>query len=170
MTLRHFSETFRGHRVPTMNIIGRRRLWFAISGFFIVLSLVGLAFRGLNFSIEFTGGALLEFPNQSNATVAEYQQVMNRFGVAAEVEILGGNTVSIRTEDVGLTPTPAPSPTPTATPTVTPTPTGTASPTATPSPTASPSPTVTPSPTATATPGGSAVTPTQSVQVAELIS
>jgi preprotein translocase subunit SecF len=58
MTWRHFSESCRGHRVPNMNIIGRRNLWFAISGFFIVLSLVGLAFRGLNFSIEFPSASI----------------------------------------------------------------------------------------------------------------
>jgi preprotein translocase subunit SecF len=158
MTWRHLSETFRGHRVPTMNIIGRRNMWFAISGAFIVLSLVGLAFRGLNFSIEFTGGALLQFPNTSGASVADYQRVMNRFGIPAEVEFLGGNTVSIRTENVGLTPTPVASPTPSVTPTPTPS--------ATPTPTASASPGA-----ASATPSaGSTVAPGSSVEVAQLTS
>jgi preprotein translocase subunit SecF len=154
MNLREATATFRGHRTPTIDFIGRRRIWFALSGFLIVLSLVGLIVRQLNFSIAFTGGSLLEFQNRSGASVADYQRVMARFGLAeAQVEILGSGTVNIRTESLTELGAPATTPSPTATasptsePSPTPTPTPTASPTESPSPTASP--TVAPSPTAT---------------------
>jgi preprotein translocase subunit SecF len=164
MNVREVVSTFRGHRVPHLNLVAHRRWWFALSGFFIVLSLAGLLARGLNFSIEFKGGSLLEFPNRSGASVKDYQAIMSRFGLAdAKVEIVGSNTVDIKTKSLtqlGLTPA-APSPTPSVTvsptsgATPTPTATGPATPTPTASASASPSSTATaaPSPAPSATPG-----------------
>ncbi len=101
MRVRHFIETFRGHEAPNLNIIGRRRWWFLLSAFFIVLALTGLFARGLNFSIAFTGGSVLQFPNRTGASVAEYQRALARFGLQdAQVEILGDRDVSIRTESL----------------------------------------------------------------------
>jgi preprotein translocase subunit SecF len=174
MTAREFFETFRGHRVPHLNIIGRSRVWFAISGFFIVLSILGLAIRGLNFSIEFTGGALVQFTNRSGASVPQYQSVMSRFGIRdAEVELLGSNTVSIRTEDVGLTATattPSASPTPSASVTPTPSTSASASASASPSAAASASPSASASPAASsaAPTGGATLAPVPGVNVAGL--
>jgi preprotein translocase subunit SecF len=159
MNLRGAVATFRGHRTPNIDFIGRRTIWFALSGFLLLLSLVGLVVNQLTFSIAFTGGSLLEFENRSGASVSEYQEVMARFGLEdAQVEIVGERTVAIRTEsltELGRppatpSPTAAPSPTPTATGTqgASPSPTATASPDESPSATASP--TVAPSPTATA--------------------
>jgi preprotein translocase subunit SecF len=150
--------TFRGHREPHLNIVGHRNWWFGISGVFILLSLVGLFVRGLNFSIEFKGGSLLEFSNTSGASVADYQAVMARFGLRdAKVEIVGSGTVNIKTQsltELGLSPGASPSPSPTAVPTSTASPsaTPTTSPTPTPTATASPSPTPTSSPSPTASP------------------
>jgi preprotein translocase subunit SecF len=154
MNLPEAIATFRGHRTPNIDLMGRRRIWFALSGFLIVLSLVGLVVSQLNFSIAFTGGSLLEFENRSSASVADYQEVMARFGLEdAQVEILGSGTVNIRTEsltELGAPPTTA-SPSPTATPSPTtesPTPSPTPTPTPTATPTESPSPTASPTPDA----------------------
>ena len=150
--------TFRGHRTPNVQIVGRRRVWFALSGALILLSVGGLVLRGLNFSISFTGGALLQFTNVSGAPVSEYRRVMAEFGRGdAQVEILGGDEVSIRTESLVEPAAPAPTPTPTA-----PAPTATdasPSPGATASPEPSPSPEATPSPAETASPASPPATP-----------
>jgi preprotein translocase subunit SecF len=127
MNLRESISTFRGHRVPELNVIARRNWWFALSGFFILMSLIGLFARGLNFSIEFKGGSLLEFPNRSGASVSDYQAVMAKFGLHdAKVEILGSGTVDIKTKsltELGLTPTtPSPSPSAAASPSASPSP------------------------------------------------
>ncbi|MGH2554936.1 MAG: hypothetical protein ACRDHO_04375, partial [Actinomycetota bacterium] len=154
MNVREALATFRGHREPHLNIVGRRNWWFALSSVVLLLSLIGLFVRGLNFSIEFTGGSLLQFENRSGASVGDYQAIMARFGVGeAKVEIVGGETVDIKTEsltELGLTQT-SPSPSPTITPSPTGTPTPTPTPTATGSPSPSPTATATPSPTAGAT-------------------
>jgi preprotein translocase subunit SecF len=101
VSLRTAVSTFRGHRIPNIDFMGRKRWWFALSGFFIVISLVGLFARGLNFSIEFKGGALLTFPDRSGASVAQFQTVMAQYGRSdAQVEILGSNTVNIKTKSL----------------------------------------------------------------------
>jgi preprotein translocase subunit SecF len=165
MSLKSAVGTFRGNHVPHIQFIRRTRLWFGISAAAILLSLIGLIGPGLNFSIAFTGGAQLQFPNQSGATVGDYQAIMDRFDLPSEVEIVAGNQVVIRTESlVSTQPEPSASPSVTASgsPTASPSATGSASPTASPSsttsPTASPSegPTPTPQPSASATSGAGA--------------
>jgi len=166
MRIRDAIATFRGHRVPNLNLIGRRNWWFAMSGTFVVLSLVGLFFRGLNFSIEFKGGSQLQFQDRSGASVQDFQAIMARFGLPdARVEIVGGpncptGCAQIRTKsltELGLTPTVTPSASATPTTAASSTPTTGAS--ATPTTGASATPTTSPSAAASSTPTSSA-TPT----------
>jgi preprotein translocase subunit SecF len=167
MNLRRSIATFRGHHIPNIDFIGRRKIWFTFSGILVVLSIAGLVGRGLNYSIDFKGGSLLEFPNKSGASVADYQRVLNKYGLGeAQVEILQGTQcpqgcVNIKSKsltELGLIAQPAPplpaSPTPTAS--VSASPSATASPSASPSASASPSP----SASASASPGA---TPSPSV-------
>ncbi|HJR98609.1 MAG TPA: protein translocase subunit SecF [Actinomycetota bacterium] len=104
-TLHHAIETYRGHTIPHFRFVERRHVWFAISGAMVVLSLIGLIATGLNYSIDFEGGARIQYPLESDATVADIQRVMADAGRdGAEVQIIGGNQVAIRTEslaDVG---------------------------------------------------------------------
>ncbi len=51
------------------DFINRWRYWFAISGTIIIIGLVALGVKGLNFSIDFKGGVVWEVP--TTATVAE---------------------------------------------------------------------------------------------------
>ncbi|MGI8524432.1 MAG: protein translocase subunit SecF [Nocardioides sp.] len=41
----------------SVDFVGRKTLWYAISGLIIVAAVLGLSIRGLNFGIEFVGGA-----------------------------------------------------------------------------------------------------------------
>ena len=69
------------------------------SGTLIVLSLIGLFWRGLNYSIDFEGGAQIAYPLQvQDVTVADIVDTMAQFGRPdAEVQIVNGDQVSIRT-------------------------------------------------------------------------
>jgi preprotein translocase subunit SecF len=101
VSVRTAISTFRGHRVPNIDFTGRKKWWFALSGLFIVASLVGLFARGLNFSIEFKGGALLTYPDRSGASVGQIQSTLAKYGRPdAEVETLGTNTVNIKTKSL----------------------------------------------------------------------
>lgn len=44
----------------TINIIEKRKIYYSISGIFIVLSVIALALWGLKFGIDFRGGSVLE--------------------------------------------------------------------------------------------------------------
>jgi preprotein translocase subunit SecF len=52
----------------SINFVGRQRLWYAISGVILLVSIVALLVRGLNFSQEFTGGSSFTFPASSSTT------------------------------------------------------------------------------------------------------
>jgi len=56
----------------SFDFVGRQKLWYAISGLILVISIVALALRGLNYSVDFKGGSLLEFraPGVSTAQIA----------------------------------------------------------------------------------------------------
>jgi preprotein translocase subunit SecF len=152
MRIRDAISTFRGHRVPNFNIVDRKWWGFGLSGVFILLSLTGLVASGLNYSIDFKGGSVLQFPDRSGASVGDFQAVLDQFGLHDyEVEIIGGGTVNIRTEsltNLGLFTNPVPG----ASGSPSPAPSGSVSPSSSPSPKASASP----EPSASATPTASA--------------
>jgi preprotein translocase subunit SecF len=64
------------------SFVGLRKYWFALSGMMIVASLVGLAVFGLRFSIDFTGGSLLEIGYAKGAPdTAEAGAVLTAAGI-----------------------------------------------------------------------------------------
>jgi preprotein translocase subunit SecF len=100
-TLHHVLETYRGHTIPHFRFVERRRIYFAISGALIALSLIGLVVGGLNYSIDFDGGAKILYPLETDATVADIQATLADAGRdGAEVQIVGGDQVAIRTESL----------------------------------------------------------------------
>jgi len=81
------------HGETSFDIIGRRRLWFTISATLVVISLVSLIVPGLNFGIDFKGGAV--FRVQPTRPVTE-AQVRDAVGSAAEiVQISETNPVQV---------------------------------------------------------------------------
>jgi preprotein translocase subunit SecF len=100
MSLRRAFDTFRGYRHPEFHIIQQRRRWAIVSGVVIAISLLGLFWRGLNYSIDFTGGTLIEYQLASDASVDEIRELLESDPYAresAEVQIAGTDRVSIRT-------------------------------------------------------------------------
>jgi preprotein translocase subunit SecF len=91
---------FRGYRTPHFRIIQRRRIWFLFSGGVIVLGLLGLVFSGLNYSIDFTGGTLIQYENRTGAEVEAIRNVLaeDPYDRAdAEIQLVSGDHISIRT-------------------------------------------------------------------------
>ncbi|MDX8401145.1 MAG: protein translocase subunit SecF [Mariprofundaceae bacterium] len=67
---------------PDTNIdfIGKRRIALAISGLMILASLAAIAFKGLNFGIDFTGGTLVEVKFQTPPAIAEVRKAISPKG------------------------------------------------------------------------------------------
>jgi preprotein translocase subunit SecF len=102
MNLRRGIGLFRGQHEFHMDIVGKRRIWFAISGAVILVSVAALFFRGLNVGIDFQGGALLEYPNQSGSSVEEIREVLSTHDhPEAVVQLTGEGGVRVRTESLG---------------------------------------------------------------------
>jgi preprotein translocase subunit SecF len=81
------------HGETSFDIIGRRRLWFTISGALVAISLVSLIVPGLNFGIDFKGGAVFRVQPTKPVTEA---QVRHAVGSAAEiVQISETNPVQV---------------------------------------------------------------------------
>jgi preprotein translocase subunit SecF len=53
----------------SVNFVGMRRRWYVISGLILLISVVSLLTRGLNFSIDFKGGTQIEFSAPSSTTL-----------------------------------------------------------------------------------------------------
>jgi preprotein translocase subunit SecF len=98
VNLRHAIDTYRGHTIPHVRWVERRNLWFAISGVLILLSIVGLLLRGLNFSIDFEGGSQITYRFEQPVTVDEVEATLAKHGIDdAEVQVVNGDSIAIRT-------------------------------------------------------------------------
>src|SRR5262249_62163369 len=64
----------------SVNFVGRQRMWYAISGVILVVCVAALLVRGLNFSVEFKGGSIYQFPATSSATQGEISRVVTEAG------------------------------------------------------------------------------------------
>ncbi len=81
----------------SIDFLGRRRSAVLISGLLIVISIVSIAVRGLNFGIDFTGGTLVEVAYSEPVAVADVRAALNNeqienalvqhFGTASDVMI-----------------------------------------------------------------------------------
>jgi preprotein translocase subunit SecF len=81
------------------DLVGLRKLWFAISLLIILPGVYVWRVRGLNYGIDFTGGGLVTYqlaqPVASAgeaATLARARQAVNEAGVAAQLQIAGTAT------------------------------------------------------------------------------
>jgi len=98
VNVQHAIDTYRGHTIPNFRLIDHRNWWFGLSGAVIMLSLIGLVFGHLNLSIDFEGGAQLQYTFSTPVTVQEVTDVLNANGHSdSEVQIANGDTVLIRT-------------------------------------------------------------------------
>jgi preprotein translocase subunit SecF len=79
----------------SINFVGRRKLWYTISGCIVVIAIIALAVRGLNFSVDFKGGSIFTVKAPS-ASISQVQQAVSdggggtstvqRAGVGAQVQ------------------------------------------------------------------------------------
>ena len=91
-----------GHRLyhgeTTIDFIGRRRIWFAISSVAILAGVVSLLLQGLNFGIDFEGGTSWEV-EAPGVSVEEARDAVRPFGLAdATIQTLGSDRIRVASE------------------------------------------------------------------------
>ena len=74
-----------GDRWKKYDLIGKAKLWFAISGVVLVIGAIAIATTGLNEGIDFTGGSKLDFSTRKAATVAQVSNAATTAGVSDPV-------------------------------------------------------------------------------------
>jgi preprotein translocase subunit SecF len=82
-----------------VDFVGRWRIWFAISGAFLLLGLGAIAFRGMNFGIDFEGGSKFTVSDvQGTPSTAEVRDSLpGDLGERSFVQSLGENGYEVRT-------------------------------------------------------------------------
>jgi SecD/SecF fusion protein len=79
------------------DLMSRRRLWLAISAIAVVLAVTGVAVRGLDYGLEFTGGRLVEYTTSSPLSVDAARGAVAGAGLPrAVVNTSGADTVRVR--------------------------------------------------------------------------
>jgi preprotein translocase subunit SecF len=75
----------------SINFVGRQKIWYTISGCIVVIAVVALLVRGLNFSVDFKGGSIFTV-KAPNATISQIQKA---------VADGGGGTTTVQKAGVG---------------------------------------------------------------------
>jgi preprotein translocase subunit SecF len=91
----------------SIDFVGRKWLWYGISLLIIALAVLGLAVKGLNYGIEFTGGTQYKVTIDAGATQQDADDVREAVGGlgiknadAPVVSTSGNNSVLIQTEEL----------------------------------------------------------------------
>jgi preprotein translocase subunit SecF len=83
-------------------VIGRRRLWYGISGAIVAIAVLSIILRGFTFGIDFKGGTTVSMPRGSAQTAQVSEVFRKAIGKDAESVVIVGNgasaTVQIRSE------------------------------------------------------------------------
>ena len=73
--------------------IGRRRIWFAISGVVVALSIVAIAYNGLNLGIDFRGGTQITFRTPEPTSLEDVRSEAAQIG--QEGAVIQGRGASV---------------------------------------------------------------------------
>ncbi|BBX02974.1 protein-export membrane protein SecF [Mycolicibacterium moriokaense] len=105
-TPRHgfFTRLYTG--TGAFEVIGKRKLWYTISGVIVAVAIASILLRGFTFGIDFEGGTKVSMPAQTATGTVTTQQVEDVFsqtlGKQPEAVVLVGSgesaTVQIRSE------------------------------------------------------------------------
>ncbi|MUL58136.1 protein translocase subunit SecF [Mycobacterium sp. CBMA293] len=91
------------------NIIGKRRVWYAVSGLILTIGIVSMIVRGFTFGIDFVGGTQISLPAAGGHGTTTTQQVEGVFsstlGKAPQsVQTVGtGDAATVQIRSVTLT-------------------------------------------------------------------
>ena len=97
-----FSTKFTENAFKNLNIqfLDKRKTYYAISGAFILIAIISLATRGLNYGVDFKGGRTYQVLFDQSVNTVDVQKALAKvYGDAPEVKIFGtDNQVKISTK------------------------------------------------------------------------
>jgi len=93
----------------SIDFVGRKWLWYAVSGLIVLLALFGLSVKGLNYGLEFTGGNQFTVSNLDKSEVTQgnadkLRAAVGDLGIknadAPVVSTAGESSILIQTEEL----------------------------------------------------------------------
>ncbi|MDQ6726143.1 MAG: protein translocase subunit SecF [Actinomycetota bacterium] len=83
------------HGETTINFVGRKNVWFAVSGLVILVGVISLLVQGLNFGIDFKGGTSWELP-APGVSVGQARDAVRPLGLGdATIQTISGNKIRV---------------------------------------------------------------------------
>ena len=82
------------------DLMRRGRLWLVLSGVIAAVALAGIAVRGLNLGVEFTGGRLVEYASSTPMKVEQARAAVSDAGFPRAVVQTSGDDIAVRTHDL----------------------------------------------------------------------
>jgi preprotein translocase subunit SecF len=87
----------------SLNFVDRRKMWYSISAVILLISIVAVSVLGLDFSVDFKGGATFQFSAPA-ASISQVQTAVNDAGVSgAVVQHVTGANVNFQVQTKDLT-------------------------------------------------------------------
>ncbi|MTI61320.1 MAG: protein translocase subunit SecF [Firmicutes bacterium] len=88
-----------------MDILGKRKIWYTISLVILIIGLLFISFKGMNFGLDFRGGTLLEFKFDQEVSNEEVRTLLADTGLIEGAKVQqtdeeGINGVLIRTKEL----------------------------------------------------------------------
>jgi preprotein translocase subunit SecF len=80
-----------------MNVISHKKIFTGLSLFLVLASLIVIGIKGLDFSIEFTGGTVIEVAYDERPEISSVQASLAGIVVDTEVQPLGDDSYLVRT-------------------------------------------------------------------------
>ena len=83
------------------DIIGRRKIWYAISLILIIASLFFMVTRGFNMGIDFTGGTIMDLRFEKAVNINDVRSVLNDYDLSnSTIQLSGDSSSSTEAQNV----------------------------------------------------------------------
>lgn len=83
------------------DIIGKRKIWYAISSLLIIASLFFMVTRGFNMGIDFTGGTIMDLRFEKAVNINDVRAVLNEYNLSnSTIQLSGESSSSTESENV----------------------------------------------------------------------
>ena len=85
----------------SIDFMGKRRLWYLVSGMMILVGMLSVTFKGVDYGIDFLGGTELVVKFQQPVSISDVRSAMDRIGFGkAEIKTFGSDRdILIRTPE-----------------------------------------------------------------------
>lgn len=83
------------------DIIGKRKIWYAISSLLTIASLFFMVTRGFNMGIDFTGGTIMDLRFEKAVNINDVRAVLNEYNLSnSTIQLSGESSSSTESENV----------------------------------------------------------------------